>query len=154
MTNMAKLMESPTDRAERLVREINADSKETYTRIEVVKLLNAVNACGRVWNALKSGETVQRGDVFLAKVTGGKTRPWICLSSSDGLITAVGMSSGDHAPKMIASQARYWSSNWIGSTVSMFREKEVREFVTLPYNNRDHLREIERAIALTMRLRS
>lgn len=154
MTSVAKLCESPADRAERFLSEINANQKEQYGRVEIQHLLKGVIGAGDLWNGLRRIETIQRGDVFIAKVVGGKIRPWIALSSKAGVVSAVAMSSGDRAPRMIKSKARYWAGSWISATVSLFEEAEVRDRVSLPYNNRDHLREIEAHCARELGLRA
>lgn len=152
MTNVSTQVEPPAERAERLIQEISASGKETYTRCEVSHLLNSVKGAGTLWSGLRKLDNLVRGDVFIAKVVGGKIRPWCVLSCRDGTVVAVAMSSGDSAPGMVKCESRYWSG-WFGMTVSSFREDEARQHCSLPYGNRDHLREVERQLANSMGLR-
>lgn len=146
------MTETASQKAARLMQEVDGVSKSNYTKGEVKTILNNIaQTCGESvatpeaegCRAPAEITSIRRGDVFIAKMVGGKVRPWIVLRVSDGIITAVAMSSGDKAPNMIRSQCRLWPGNWIGTTVSLFDASHARQEVTRPYTNAKHLREIE-----------
>ena len=90
---------------------------------------------------------LRRGDVFIAKVTGGKVRPWVVLGVIGEHVSAVTMSSKDSAPAVVKTKCRFWPDCWIGTTVSLFDVEYAAREVTRPYTNLAHLREIEQSIA-------
>ena len=144
----APAMESPSERATRLMEEVRGSELATYTRGQVIDVLNSVAAAGHTCaDSLTTVHHMQRGDVFIAKLVGGKVRPWVTLRVFDALVVAVGLSSGDSAPRMVKSQCRFWPGAWIGTTVSLFNEESVRHSVSRPYTALKHLREIEGGLA-------
>lgn len=144
--------ETPKARAARLMGEIGDGQKATYTKGEVKAILNSVigavepNVSADGCRAPASINSLRRGDVFIAKAIGGKVRPWIVLRVSDGIVTAVSLSSGDSAPNMTRADCRYWENSWIGSTIAQFDMDLATAEVTRPYTNLAHLRDVERAI--------
>lgn len=150
----APSMESPSERAARLIQEVRESDRETYARGQVIDVLNSVAAAGHTCaDSLTTVQNMQRGDVFIAKLVGGKIRPWATLRVFDALVAAVGLSSGDSAPRMVKSQCRFWPGAWLGTTVSLFNEEAVRHSVSRPYTNLSHLREIEGQLAALYGLR-
>lgn len=156
------MSETPQQCAKRLMDEIEACKQGTYTKGEVKTLLNHIfmirPADGRPQGVPESWDadgcrsparvtSLQRGDVFIAKTVGGKVRPWIVLRVQDEVVSAVAMSSGDKAPRMIQSKCRLWPGGWIGATITLFDVEVAVSEVTRPYTNFAHLAEIEAAVA-------
>lgn len=147
--------ETPRDRAKRLKVEIEALPKSSYTKAEVAAVCSSIAGAPVIESedmGCRAPETVtdlRRGDVFIAKLVGGKVRPWIVLSVDvdADIVTAVSMSSGDSAPGMVESQCRFWPRSFIGTTVSLFRQQQARSEVTRPYTNLRHLADVEASIA-------
>jgi hypothetical protein len=151
------MTETAKARAARLMEEVGSGSQERYSRGEVKTILNAVAqspdaAASEPKNgdedcrAPASLDELRRGDVFIAKLVGGKVRPWVVLQTNDDVVTAVALSSGDSAPNMTRSECRYWPASWIGSTISQFSIEAAQREVTRPYTNLAHLRAVERQI--------
>lgn len=154
MVSKSSAMESPTERAERMICEVRDDDRQSYTKGEVAEFLSRIVAAGNTSaDSLIEVARMQRGDVLIARLVGGKIRPWVTLSVKEGLVTAVAMSSGDKAPRMIQSQCRLWPGGWVGTTVSLFDEAIVRLSVSRPYTAATHLREIEGRLASLYGLR-
>jgi len=143
--------------AKRLMGEIDAASKQQYTRGEVKMILHAIAARQDADATLDEYRTTCRaatavqdlryGDVFIFKLVGGKVRPWVVLSVSTETVIAVGMSSGDYAPAMVPSQCRLWPGCFIGNTVSVFERAAATQEVTRPYTNLRHLDQVRSDIA-------
>ena len=160
MAEIDKKAETPQQRAIRLIAEIESASPQHYTKGEVKTILNSIaqiqdRASGAL-NAAAPDEgcrgpvetkTLLRGDVFIAKLVGGKVRPWIALRITGKVVVAVAVSSGDHFPGAIPAKCRFWPGNWIGSTVSLFDLAVAVQEVTRPYTNARHLQEIEANVA-------
>lgn len=150
------MSETASERARRLMKEVDTASLQNYTKGEVKTILNSISQCadqapmdddelgcrGPVKVA-----SLMRGDVFIAKLVGGKVRPWLVLAVDGDFVSAVALSSGDSAPGMVKAKCRYWASSWIGCTVSAFSLDMATREVTRPYTNTRHLAEVERAIA-------
>lgn len=126
-------------RSDDLIEAVEGDAKGTYTRPEVLKLLRAAS---NIRDTIRV-EHIRRGDVFWHHLVGGKVRPWLCLRVNDGLVTAVALSSGDKAPRMIQSEARNWPGAWIGTAVCLIEADTARMAVSRPYDNADHINQIE-----------
>jgi len=153
--------ETPKQMAERLMGEVERDAKRQYSKGEVKTLLNTIAQRPEPEKAapkpqvIEEGqsraptkvEELRRGDVFIAKFVGGKIRPWIVLQVNEKVVTALAMSSGDHAPNMVPSQCRLWPGRWVGTTVSQFPADLAMAEVTRPYTNWAHLRELEEHVA-------
>ncbi len=153
------MTETANSMALRLMREVEDAKKPSYAKGEVKTVLNSIAQAGKLetldgtCRAPVALKTLRRGDVFIAKVVGGKVRPWITLNVGSEIITAVSMSSGDSAPGMKKSQCRFWPSSWVGSTISAFDMEFASKEVTRPYTNLVHLDEIEASIASNMGMR-
>jgi len=89
---------------------------------------------------------LQRGDVFIHKLVGGKVRPWVVLKVFEDRVTAVAMSTGDHVPGAEKSKCRLWKDSWICPTVTNVSIETATKEVTRPYTALRHLDEIERDI--------
>lgn len=150
--------ETASQRAARLMREVDGASVGHYTKGEVKTILNSIAACGDDATEVATADEVGcrapvklqrlvRGDVFIAKLVGGKVRPWVVLDVSGDSVSALALSSGDTAPGMVKSKCRLWPSSWIGATISAFTVEFAAQEVTRPYTNLRHLAEVERAIA-------
>lgn len=148
-------LENAGARAFRIMGEISDASKGTYSKGELKTILNSISAVGSgdSCNSECHADSMRRGDVFIAKLVGGKVRPWITLSVRSEVVVAVAMSSSDSAPRMTKAKSRFWPGSWIGSTVSAFDESTARLQVTRPYSNDAHLREVERHLHSLMGLR-
>ena len=148
------MTETAAQKAERLMQQVSDASKSHYTPGEVRHILNNIATTTDLHYAGEEVVAVKRGDTFIAKVTGGKYRPWVVLSVRDEIVCAVAMSSGDRAPRMLKSQCRLWPRAWIGTTVSLFDHDLARKAVSRPYTNAKHLREVEAHVAGLMGLRT
>lgn len=151
------MKETVKERADRLMGEVEKEAKTHFTKGEVKALINHFAVTNFAPDRGEEADTgcrapimladLSRGDVFIAKVLGGKVRPWITLHVEDGVVTAVPLSSGESAPNMIKAQCRFWPSNWIGTTIAQFHLEVAVQEVSRPYTNRNHLKEVERHIA-------
>lgn len=148
--------ETASDRARRLMKEVDSASLQNYSKGEVKTILNSIAQCSDIpavddaalgCRAPAKVATLMRGDVFIATLVGGKVRPWVVLAVDGDFVSAVALSSGESAPGMIKSKCRYWPSSWIGCTVSAFSLEMATREVTRPYTNLRHLAEVERTIA-------
>ncbi|MGC1494200.1 MAG: hypothetical protein WA790_00215 [Sulfitobacter sp.] len=145
------------ERAARYADELKVSNKQSVSLGKAVEMLSSVASLGgREPDAAIEGEScrapvaldkLQRGDVFIAKVTGGKRRPWIVLGICGDNVSAVSMSSGDKCPGTVQSKCRLWPDSWIGTTISLFEISFAGREVTRPYTNIPHIREIEAGIA-------
>lgn len=145
------------ERAARLALEIGARSSKSMATGEVKSLMESIASLGqREVGAAQIEDTcrapvkldaLRRGDVFIAKVTGGKARPWVVLAVCGENVSAVTMSSANSAPNLEPSRCRFWPHSWIGTTVSLFEIEYAGREVTRPYTNLPHLREIEHSIS-------
>lgn len=93
---------------------------------------------------------IQRGDVFIHKLVGGKVRPWVVLKDEGDHVIAVSMSSSKCIPGAFKSQCRFWPNSWITPTITKVDKHLALEEVTRPYSNRAHLAQIEREIVDTI----
>lgn len=89
---------------------------------------------------------LQRGDVFIHKLVGGKVRPWVVLKVFEDHVTAVALSTGEHVPGSVPSKCRLWKDSWICPTVTNVSMEFATKEVTRPYTALRHLDEIERDI--------
>jgi len=144
---------TPQEQIRALMHDVSEAKKETYTKGEVKNILNSVASLSDLGNHTQEIAGIRRGDVFIAKMVGGKVRPWVVLSVRSEIVCAVCMSGGDRAPHMTKSECRLWPGSWIGSTVSLFAESLASKAVTRPYTNAAHLRDIERKISGLFELR-
>ena len=148
------------ERAARLAREVGARTAKAIPTGEVKTMMESIAILGgrdvETAPAVAIDETcrapitlteLQRGDVFIAKVTGGKVRPWVVLGVCGENVSAVTMSSGPTAPNVVRTKCRLWPNSWIGTTISLFEIEYAAREVTRPYTNLPHLREIEKIIA-------
>lgn len=146
------MTETAGDLARRLMSEIDAANKSTYQRGEVKTILNhftskAVSAVEEGCRSTASVPDLRRGDVFIAKMVGGKLRPWIVLKVEAEIVVALCMTSGESAPACQPSECRLWPSSWLGSTISAFPHSAACAEVTRPYTNLAHLAKAEAAVA-------
>lgn len=148
------MTETANKMAARLMVEIETVKKSTYTKGDVRAILNSISQAGNAIDgtcrAPISLKSLRRGDVFIAKMVGGKVRPWIVLRTDGPNVTALSMSSGDSAPGMVQSKCRLWPSSWIGTTISRFTVEHAAREVVRPYTNLAHLAKIEASIAAGM----
>jgi len=140
------------ERAARLAVEIGLRASKSMSTGEAKSLMESVASLGGrdgsqpiedTCRAPVKLDALQRGDVFLAKVTGGKLRPWVVLGICGGNVSAVTMSSAESAPNVLKSECRFWPDSWIGTTVSLFDMEYACQEVTRPYTNMAHLRQVE-----------
>ena len=149
------MTETPQERAKRLMLECDTSGKAHYTKGEVKLLLNNFSCMsGAAYpadapdaegcRAPTTTDTLRRGDVFIARHVGGKTRPWCVLRVSGETVVAMALSSGQTVPGQSPSQCRYWPGSYIGGTVTTFTLDFARQEVTRPYTAAAHLRATER----------
>lgn len=147
------MKETPQQMAARLMSELDAKQKTSFTRGEVKSILNSIYMLPAISDvgcrAPAAVEGLQRGDVFIYSNMGGKVRPWIALRVIGDAVSACPISSGDSAPCMIKAQCRLWPGAWIGPTIALFKVENALREVTRPYTNLAHLKEIEALIVLT-----
>ena len=151
------MSETPQERAKRLMLECDTSGKTNYTKGEVKLILNNfAHMAGPAFladapeadgcRAPTATDTLRRGDVFIARLVGGKVRPWCVLRVSGDTVVAMAMSTGEHVPGQSLSQCRYWPGSYIGGTVTTFTLDFARQEVTRPYTAAAHLRATERAL--------
>jgi hypothetical protein len=146
------MTETPQERARRFMDELDLQKGKHFTVGDVKLMLNNIaHMPGQgplgASRAPVAVERIQRGDVFIATLVGGKVRPWIVLHVSGQTVSAVAMTSSDEsAPLTFPSRCRFWPGSYIAGTVSNFRLEQACEEVTRPYTARTHLTEIEREI--------
>ena len=145
------MAETAKEMALRLMHQMDAEPKANYSKGEVKSILKVISDRPEQPVTVDNDEgcrgpceveTLRRGDVFIARLVGGKVRPWIVLSVSDGVVSAVAFSHADTAPLMVPSQCRLWRGSWIGKTISVFSEDVAKKEVTRPYTNLRHLDQI------------
>lgn len=151
---MAGTPETAGQRARRLMGEIEASNKGTYSKGDVKLILNQFSSmdappqadiCETCRAPAEVGD-LRRGDVFIHKLVGGKVRPWIVLSCDGRVVRAVAMSSGDKVPDCVQAKCRLWPGAWITSTLATVSVEFASAEVTRPYTNLRHLAEVESAI--------
>jgi hypothetical protein len=89
---------------------------------------------------------LQRGDVFIHKLVGGKVRPWVVLKVFEDHVAAVSLSTGESVPGSTRSKCRLWKDSWICPTVTNVSMDFATKEVTRPYTALRHLDEVERDI--------
>jgi hypothetical protein len=79
------------------------------------------------------------GDTFWLTLVGGKSRPWVTLRKSKGMITAAcfthtALEGG------FPCEDRYWGDKcFLGPTMTTIEEDRVKDKIYFPYRNTRHL---------------
>lgn len=150
--------ELPDARADRIMTMVKNAQKQTFSRGELVSILNYIAACS-VPDAEDLGcrapitvKSIRRGDVFIHKLIGGKVRPWVTLRVDEDHVIALALSHMDHGVGSIPAESPYWAKNWIGMTAAKIKLEDACREVTRPYANAAHLNFVERKVVEALRL--